>query len=929
MPSPSSDAIASDIGHGALGVRYGLRPIRDLLGESAGQRHVWVELRPKKLLASGGWTDQGGGNYTQTLTDSFDGVSLHVVGCRTSTETLAFVDPGTGLAAGQYTWAMPLLWVHLTGGIAPSGVDVVVEFGLSVGTHGVVHPVLGPSRLANGSLEAWTGTTPDGWSTAVGTGITRDKTTVDPLQGSYAVRFTLTAVTSAVNGYILQDFTTLIAGQVYRLSGAYRNTCAVANGLLAVAYVYDAGTVYLGPDGRTDGAAAAVFADSVGTGEWKRFTYDFVCPSWTTVRLLFVAVAASGTQTGTIDWDDLKLQHVGRYAYHEPLLVEGGAPAIESARGDAFWGPISNGYGSIALTNAAGRFNSLLSTYDWLGAVAVVKVGGRFYGDGNEILIDDAPIVAMGKLAAPIVSDTMVAFDLEDDRRLLERPIPLKYYDVDSFADLAEADQGRPRPLVFGSVYGVRPAMVDVNTWLGVPLGTYEVADCSDWTAGIKEITTVHWYVDERAADAQDTSRRVSFTTSGTDYSTLHVVNLTTGRFDVHSDMRPIEITEENNKLVFDIGGSALTASITPGIYYLYDSGAISGVSGLVATIQAAMIAAGGGSDIGCTFDTATAKVKISKGAGTLNLLCATGSDVQTGIWALLGFDASADKTGSLSYSADNVWPAAPESHVIRCDVIGYVDDASGTYTGTAGAVIKDASDIARFLIQSVLGQPSSAIDSVSFAASRSAAAACGLYVGALSGDWSGSRTLRDVIEVIETSADADVMLIGGVWYFKIRDASVPANVVSLVDRDYLDFAARYVPEDLYETVRITYAMDPATGRERIVEGIDTSIGLRFDRPYQRSWRTCLVSALNAAARRTTIKSHATTKRRRFLCSVPGRLLLTPLGDKVQLSRTYGLGPSGTVASVLTRILSKRDDWGAGISTVEMIEILEAEWPPD
>ena len=102
MPVPASDAIASDIGHGELGVRYGLRPFRDLLSETVGQRHLWVELRPKKLLAT--WTSEGSGIYSKAVAETFDGVTLDVVGVQTLTETLARVET-TSPVAGKFYYS--------------------------------------------------------------------------------------------------------------------------------------------------------------------------------------------------------------------------------------------------------------------------------------------------------------------------------------------------------------------------------------------------------------------------------------------------------------------------------------------------------------------------------------------------------------------------------------------------------------------------------------------------------------------------------------------------------------------------------------------------------------------------------------------------------------------------------------------------------
>ncbi len=941
MPVPASDAIASDVGHGALGIRSGLRPFRDLLSETVGQRHLWVELRPKKVLAI--WTSEGSGVYSKAVAETFDGVVLDVVGVQTLTETLTRADKppgtgGTGLAAGLYQYDGATLYIHLTADANPSGTTVVAQLGIHIGSHGVHQPVLGPDRLANGNLEAWTGANPDGWgigsNVTAGT-ITVDKTTSDPLQGSYAARFTFTAAT----GYKLlrQDFTALLVGGIYRLSGAYRVSSS-ANDLRAVIYMWDVGSSYLQPDGRNVGGVASVFGDVVGLGEWRRFSYDFICPGWATLRLELKGETVSGTPTGTIDWDDVKLQLISRYAYHEPLLSIESLPTIEAARSDSFWGEMSSALGSLSLLNGNGYLEPLLASYDWLGADAIVRVGGRYQLGGNEVLMDDCPIIATGKLGAPTVTDSQVTFELQDDRNVLLRTLPTRTYNNNGGTDAyTQPDRGRVRPLLWGAKTGIRPVQYDIDNSSGgpIPMGKYEVVDCTDWPTGIKEITKVFWYVDDSAALVRSSARRTGADAAGSDYSDSVSVALTTGRFTILRDLHPFLITQENNKLVFDVGGAALTAIISLGTYRMYDSLAISGSVGLVKAIQTAMVGVDG-ADVGCSIVGSTQKVRISKGAGTLNLLCATGADIQTNLWATLGFNASTDKTGALIYDADDVYPLEAFDQVIRVDTIGFKDDGSGTYTGTVGAAIEKAPDIARFILRVLLQVPASAVDVASFVAARIGAGTkpCSLYIGS-------PRTVADVFEELETSGNVDLVLKGGVWYCYPRDTSVPAGTPDLVDADFLSFESYYNPEDLYGTVTLIYNESPdgqgpiqggnypwsPHARTETGEVTDATIGLRYDRPDQKTFKTCLRDKADAAyplsgSRLEAIAAQCSAKRRRFRFATKGKALQVAVNGKIRLTRSRGLDATGALSNVLVRVVSKRDDWARWVSDVEAIEVV-------
>jgi hypothetical protein len=47
---------------------------------------------------------------------------------------------------------------------------------------------------------------------------------------------------------------------------------------------------------------------------------------------------------------------------------------------------------------------------------------------------------------------------------------------------------------------------------------------------------------------------------------------------------------------------------------------------------------------------------------------------------------------------------------LVTCDIEGYKDDASGTYTSTANALIENPSDQRRLLLQGILGRSASEI---------------------------------------------------------------------------------------------------------------------------------------------------------------------------------------------------------------------------
>lgn len=105
-------------------------------------------------------------------------------------------------------------------------------------------------------------------------------------------------------------------------------------------------------------------------------------------------------------------------------------------------------------------------------------------------------------------------------------------------------------------------------------------------------------------------------------------------------------ITSSNNKLNFDEGGSELTATITAATYT---------PTTLAAEIKTQMDGAGGAGTYTVTFSTSTGKWTLASDQATFNLLWNTGTDTANTIGDTIGFDTSADDTGAVTYTGDNI----------------------------------------------------------------------------------------------------------------------------------------------------------------------------------------------------------------------------------------------------------------------------------
>jgi hypothetical protein len=328
----------------------------------------------------------------------------------------------------------------------------------------------------------------------------------------------------------------------------------------------------------------------------------------------YLEVGPNGSYGGYVDLDDVKLEWIARFTYYEPRLSIESLPTIEAARADSFWGQMSSALGGMSILNGGGFFEALLAAYDWLGAQCIVRVGGRYQLGGNEILLDDCAAIAIGKLGPPTVSDSRVVFDLEDDRSILLRTLPRRTYSNNGRDAYTEPDRGRARPLLWGFKKGIRPVQYDIAYYGGgpVPLGVYEIFDTTGWAPGMylnNGYWNLYFYENEETARARVAPRRTTMSTDSLSITINQTSGQYTGCFTVNRDLRPILITQENNKLLFDVGGSFLLATVpivSDYAYKLHDELVGSVTEGLLKDLQSAMRDAASVGDIYCTFVSST-----------------------------------------------------------------------------------------------------------------------------------------------------------------------------------------------------------------------------------------------------------------------------------------------------------------------------------
>jgi hypothetical protein len=617
------------------------------------------------------------------------------------------------------------------------------------------------------------------------------------------------------------------------------------------------------------------------SGEWRRFVFDFVANS-DSQRLVIQANGTSGE--GIVWFDGLELRPIFRYNWYEPRISSSSLPSIDTGSNDIFFGGKSIGSGSVSLMNHDGFLERLVAELEWMNQNVLIDVGGQFIDTPQPIMADDWFRGFTGLVQDLTATDTEVTFNLQDQRVFFHIKLPPRLYDDQDFANMDLRKQGAVRPLFFGAKENINPVRIDKSATTGY--GTYELADTLEAPNGIAGVSVAYTYIDSTAAGIQQSSERLQLS-QGVDYS----VDTAAGSVTVLRDVGPYVINDRDRRLNFDEGSTELTAVLTSGFYT---------ATSLATEIQT-QIRAVGSADLTCVYSDTTHKFTIAKGAGTLNLLIKTGTNADSSPWFQLGFDKGSDKTGSLSYTAeDPTFEDVDRDHVLRFNATGYKDDTAGTFTGTSGALIEIGSDILRMLLVNYMKKDSSIADEASFLFARQRAPeTLSLYLNS-------SISTKDIFDRLEFSNIANIIVNGqGKVFYKVYVGDIPAEITILRDSDFESFESSRSNSEVFTTIRVKYDQDPTTGNFEAREATDSSVIVRLGRPDLKEFETFIKrgdNAISAAGRMLELSKFAA--RKVSATSLGSKLLKLEVGDKFQLSRDRAIARGGKILNEVFRLIS-------------------------
>lgn len=798
------------------------------------------------------------------------------------------VNPTGAMLWDQFT----KLYIHQSDGSNPANTTSVAVFAFYFANKGTFQPSLGDDKLSNGSFEdnEFDNTTsPTSWTKLVSADPTNQPTltrgTSDPKSGDQYPVYTFPGEPAESNISLRQSIPNPVDGAYYRVSGWHYSTTGIITALGVINSALTDNYVSNGRD-LLGSAASLMSLDETG-GEWKRFIFDFRYTA-SLVSPMVILFAQSDTVAGTVRFDGIKVQRIWRYNFYEPRLTSTSLPPVETSSNDIFFGGKAIGSGSVSIVNSDGLMDELVAELEWMNQECLIDIGGTFLdsaGTTQEVDTGDQFRQMTGLIQDIDITDSLAKFDLQDKRIFFHQLLPKRIYDDEIHPSMDLTLQGKVRPIWFGVKNNITPSRINVNA---NSYGVYELTDTLLSPNGIKQISKVYAYADSDAAATKDSTQRLQLTTS-TDYSE----DLANGQFTIVRDVGPYVIDPSNQFLDFNEGGSEITSTITAGLYTAAD---------LAAEIQTQLLSDGAAADWTCTYSESTHKFTIAKAAGTGNLLAKTGSNREAGPWKLIGIKTNADySVGSGSKVADGAaFESADKNHILRVDGIGYKDDASGTYTGTANASIEIGADVLRVLLLRWLDKPTSIIDESSFLFARARAPeSLSLYLNT-------SFNTRDLFDRMEFSNIANIIIDGsGQVFLKVYVGTIPDNIKLLNDSDFQRFSSGRATNEVFQTVKVQFDQDPTTGLFEVRETTDPSVSVRLGRPEAKEVPTFLKIGDNALSVSARMLELASTAPRKLTGVVLGsKMLRLEVGDKFKITRRRALAKGGQIRDEVFRIIS-------------------------
>jgi hypothetical protein len=451
--------------------------------------------------------------------------------------------------------------IHMPDDSGPDGTSVVAEFLMPFAAEGGSYPILYGDKVINGTFEAGSG-----WSTALSSAdVTMTQSSTDyAVKGSASGKIYHNGNDTNPYGYFYQDVA-CTSGVMYRLSGAYYRLSTSEDTWEATIVLRDqTDTLDANDDGRSYSAVTVHHQLGAVNGIWKRFVFDFIAAN-TGNYVIFIGGSnanAGGSPSGTVYFDDVKLQVISRYQYYEPRLMSG-LPTINEGTHDRAFGGKQIGNASVSFAHGEGGLYKFWNSVEWPGAEV------RMFRGADSILgtlpRDAFKQVFRGTVSSAEADDRQFAIQAQDFRSFLQTNIALSKYNLNDFSAMESSRVGDVRPWLFGDKTNIRPVLV-ADSASQADYGSYELVDVTDpinSSTVINAPSKVWAYIDEQSADLGLTTARLEISGSPVAY---YAWTNTGSRIDLAIDAQVLRVASSNaadgdnlgeaanNKLDFEVG---------------------------------------------------------------------------------------------------------------------------------------------------------------------------------------------------------------------------------------------------------------------------------------------------------------------------------------------------------------------------------------
>lgn len=164
-----------------------------------------------------------------------------------------------------------------------------------------------------------------------------------------------------------------------------------------------------------------------------------------------------------VAWFQIRISNDSRDGAGSPLILDGNYynPILTSvspisAKSTDLFGSLGSAPAtcSLDIANSNGTLDEIIYNWIWIGGDAEILFGGE------ELPLQQYATIFLGTIAKISSNDYSVTLSLESGENIFNRSVPPNSYSVAEYPDLAETDEGKPIPLVFGEVDNISPVRI-------------------------------------------------------------------------------------------------------------------------------------------------------------------------------------------------------------------------------------------------------------------------------------------------------------------------------------------------------------------------------------------------------------------------------------------------------------------------------------